>query len=176
MILIIEIIVRAGANSCVLAALTYFQSKLCMKKTCPTSRYLIRINWHHNKCRKKYCVQKVLLVPAMWNEFEIIIFSFHCWWQQTLLSYAKCRGYLPFLISFYVVVRFQQFLGFLWCFWVLQKTVFPRRSLEEKNVFLSLRTSWLSSAKASFDWKGQWLPDVTLLFCLVFSFLSICLH
>lgn len=50
-ILIIEIIVKAGANSCVLAALTYFQSKLRIKKTWPTSGYLTKINWHHSKCK-----------------------------------------------------------------------------------------------------------------------------
>lgn len=40
----IEISVRAGANSYVLVALTYFQSKLCLKETCPMCRYLRRTN------------------------------------------------------------------------------------------------------------------------------------
>lgn len=57
--------VRAGANFCVLAALTYFQSKLCIKKTCRTPCYLTKIDTTENvNCRKKYCIQKVLLVPA----------------------------------------------------------------------------------------------------------------
>lgn len=39
-----EISVRAGANSYVLVALTYFQSKLSLKETCPMCRYLRRTN------------------------------------------------------------------------------------------------------------------------------------